>query len=52
MRNLKPDSFIPNGVELLKLRRDENKLADLFEEVDIEQDEENDSDYSIEDLLT
>ena len=48
MKNLKPDGFIPNGVALLKSRRDENKLADLLEEVDIEQD---DSDYSIEDLL-
>ena len=44
MRNLKPDGFIPSGIALLKLRREENKFAEtselifgeLFEKVDIE----------------
>lgn len=50
MKKFEPDSFIPNGVALSKSRREEKELADLFEEVDIEQDEEYNSDYSIHDL--
>ena len=36
---------------LLKLRRDEKELDELFEKVDIEKDGENDSDYSIHNVL-
>ena len=43
-----PDGAIPNGLEFLKLKRIENEITNLVEAIDVNEDENYDSDFSVE----
>ena len=45
---IKPDGAIPNGLELLKQKRIENEITNLVEDIDVNEDEDYDSDLSVE----
>nr|CAD2183307.1 unnamed protein product [Meloidogyne enterolobii] len=44
----KPDGAIPNGLELLQQRRNEDEVIKLVEEIDLSEDDNDESDFSIE----
>uniref|UniRef100_A0A915N0P1 Uncharacterized protein n=1 Tax=Meloidogyne javanica TaxID=6303 RepID=A0A915N0P1_MELJA len=43
-----PDGAVPNGLELFQQRRNEDEVIKLVEEIDLSEDDNDESDFSIE----